>query len=278
MQLPSFITTKVLGVALAASLLTNVGLFVAYNVNARLYHNCRESVVAARVISEEKKTAVETVGKVVVENAQDRTTRRIADVTRRVHESSSAQLPDTSGPAPSTGGDDSATVVLPRDQYLADQLICVTNTVLAEEWQTFYREVRKSYDTYSDTRSSDLPSKSRRTVSGSVQGQPWYMDMGFGGYELVRPRSLSEVQGRPTIAGRLSKGSYLAAPGEISTVDRQGIQSGTLSERVGSSTVLPLEYRSHREDAVAEASEERSRDLPTNTLLERWSAPIETRH
>lgn len=137
---------QILGGALGLSLLGNVFFGVLVNHYADKAATCKANVVAVNKIATAEKKIVEARQEKSVNETQASVTDRIYHATARVRLNQSRK-PDLSYAAKSPSGVDAkdrTTELLPGRVSDApsseeqDQLICTTNTVLAEEWQTFY--------------------------------------------------------------------------------------------------------------------------------------------
>ena len=139
---------QVLGGALAASLLLNVGLGVGLKHYIGEAASVKTAVVATNKAATERKVIVEKRQDNNVVQTQDRTTSRIAAVTDSLRSNRPKPYLSPSKPGtPGASAESSEAVLLPPGSvvvdgttYYRDQEICLTNTVLAEEWQTFYRQ------------------------------------------------------------------------------------------------------------------------------------------
>lgn len=138
---------QLLGGALAVSLLANVGMGVAVDHYAGKAASCVASVKAVNKQAETTKKVVEVRQEKNVVKTQDRASNRIADAANSLRRESRKPNNGTASPAPRSPATEGGTpVVLPTGTvtldaktYEADKLICVTNTILAEEWQLFYQ-------------------------------------------------------------------------------------------------------------------------------------------
>ena len=146
--------SRILSVALGVSLLANLGLGLYARHQSGLYQKCREAVVVTTVVAVEKKEQTEKRNDIIVRNSQDRVTTRVGNALERLR--SQGRSGNLSVPATSPAGSQPAggtSVVLPGNPREADSLtqiqekdreVCVTNTILLEEFQKFYSEIRES--------------------------------------------------------------------------------------------------------------------------------------
>lgn len=136
---------QILGGALGLSLLGNVFFGVLANHYADKAATCKANVVAVNKIATAEKKIVEARQEKSVNETQASVTDRIYHATSRVRLNQSRK-PDLPGNGQATGSPDAkgpATELLPGGNppattFEQDQLICTTNTILAEEWQKFY--------------------------------------------------------------------------------------------------------------------------------------------
>jgi hypothetical protein len=156
-SIKSFFSTyslQLLGGALAVSLLANVGLGVAVDHYAGKAASCVTAVEAVNKQAEATKKVVEVRQEKNVVKTQDRTSNRIAAAADSLRRESRKPNNGTASPTPeSPAGEGGTPVVLPAGTvtidaktYEADKLICVTNTIKAEEWQNFYQEQLDIWD------------------------------------------------------------------------------------------------------------------------------------
>lgn len=201
---------KVMGTVLAVSLAINAFLFWQVQHQVAKKVECTTAVKATNQIATEKKAVIETRQENLKNETQDRVTRRIAaaTVSLRTDESRKSDLPGPANSGTSTDADSGASVILPRGQYENDKRICVTNTILAEEWQNYYGKALKIREeenvSYVDPQDRDLHRISRRTDLVGLQGQRGYLDLGDGSNELVRPSGVSEVLQKAVFSARSS--------------------------------------------------------------------------
>lgn len=137
---------QVLGGALAVSLALNVGLGLGLKHYIDQAASVKTAVVASNKAATEKKEVVEKRQEKNVVQTQDRTISRITAVTDSLRRNRAKPYlpqakPGTEG-APTEGGQTvilpDGTIVVDGKTYYRDQEICLTNTIKAEEWQTFY--------------------------------------------------------------------------------------------------------------------------------------------
>lgn len=200
---------KVLGTVLAISLALNAFLFWQVQHQVAKKVECITAVKATNQIATDKKKVVETRQEGVTNETQDRITRRISTATGSLlNESRKSNLPESSGTTEGSSTEGGTSVVLPRGQYESDKRICVTNTILAEEWQNYYGQLIKIREeenvSYIDPQDSSLHRISRRTDLVDLQGQRGYLDLGDGSNELVRPSGVSEVLQKAIFSARSS--------------------------------------------------------------------------
>lgn len=139
---------QVLGGALAASLLLNVGLGIGLKHYIGQAASIKTAVVASNKATTEKKEVVEKRQEKNVVQTQDRTTSRIASAADSLRRNRpKPNLPQTISGSSGAATEGRTTIVLPEGSlfvdsvtYYHDQEICVKNTILAEEWPTFYQK------------------------------------------------------------------------------------------------------------------------------------------
>jgi hypothetical protein len=143
--------TQILGGALAVSLLGNVFFGIMANRYADKAAQCKANVVAVNKIATAEKKIVEARQDKVKNEKQVSITARISNATQRVRDDSRRQsdLPRAANSSGSIDAAGTASELLPPGSppsEVEDQVICTTNTILAEEWQDWYLkqvEIRK---------------------------------------------------------------------------------------------------------------------------------------
>lgn len=142
--------TKILGGFLGVSLLCNLGLYLYGAHYHKAYDDCKTAVVVTTAVAKEKKVQTEKRNETITKNADDRTTTRVGVAIERLrrNEARSGNLPVASGGTTRVESPGETPVVLPgvsqADIEKEDREICVTNTILLEEFQKFYSEIRES--------------------------------------------------------------------------------------------------------------------------------------
>jgi hypothetical protein len=139
---------QVLGGALAVSLALNVGLGISLKHYIGQAAAVKTAVVAVNKAATDKKVIVEKRQEKNVAETNDRVTGRIAAVTDGLRRNRpKSNLPEAVTSPEGTKTEGGTTVFLPDGgiivdgkTYYHDQEVCLTNTVLAEEWQTFYQK------------------------------------------------------------------------------------------------------------------------------------------
>lgn len=211
---------------MAASLLLNLGLGVTTKEYFDKYNDCKNAVIVSNKVAETKKVLIEAQDKGIVNESSNRIRSRITSATDSLRrQGGKPDLPGTSTPSAGATGTSPETIVLDRSKYLNDQLVCVTNTILAEEWQDFYSNVRKNR--VANTESRILFSPARGDVSRSVQGLWRNMDMVSRGDERVWASGLPSISGQAPVTRGLSEGGDLAPTDEVSPGYRIVVLSGT---------------------------------------------------
>lgn len=127
------------------SLLGNVFLGITANHYADKAANCKASIIATNKIATTEKKIVEARQDKVKNETQTTVTDRISSVTQRVRDDARRQsdLPGTIRPTARVDAEGPAPELLPTgitDTEIRDRVICTTNTILAEEWQDFYKK------------------------------------------------------------------------------------------------------------------------------------------
>ena len=265
----AFMTNKVWGALLGASLLVNVLLYFGMSFYHSKYNECHSAVLAAKTIAVEHKKVVEEKEKEVVHESSNRIRTRIAAATQRLHdEGRGTNLPDTAGTPAGTLPEGGASVVLPRGQYEADKLTCTVNTILAEEWQKFYTGVKSANDgkSISYTGSGDFSGDAGRPLPRIVHGLGWYLDMELGRYQRFWTSGVPTVRKQSPVVGRRPESGDLVATEDVSSSGPSGIRQAVDTQRDGGGAFVSLEYRMHRKDTVAEAPSEGGRSLPEDAL------------
>lgn len=136
---------QLLGGALAVSLLGNVFLGITANHYADKAANCKASIIATNKIATTEKKIVEARQDKVKNEAQVTVTDRISSATQRVRDDARRKpyLPSPISTSPRADAEGTASELLPTgitDTEVQDRVICTTNTILAEEWQDFYKK------------------------------------------------------------------------------------------------------------------------------------------
>ena len=143
--------TKILGAATAAlTITTGVLGFLLYH-EISLVQQCHDAVKAQAKVSKVIKTAITNTDNRNAQALQNTTTTRIASAISSLRSQDQHASSRLSGPAAgssSATSEDSTAVVLPNYVTLspeeADREVCVTNTILAEGWQTWYDQAQKT--------------------------------------------------------------------------------------------------------------------------------------
>lgn len=231
----SFFTTKVLGWVGAILLFTNVisgwtAVHYRNNYNELLIKN-----ETAEAVAKAHKSEVENKNEQVVNQTSAKvagsisTARKYFNIDRLRPKGPREYLPDA---PPGSQGDviqGEPSIVLPLAQYRQDQLICVTNTILAEAWPVFYEQVRSNFNG-TNTSYSPAPRPPRGDLSGSVPRLGGSMDVELGRYERFRTSSPSKISQLASDAGSVLEDSYMVDPGKVSAGDPESILPASYGE------------------------------------------------
>lgn len=195
MNVLTWLNTKVLGGALAASLIANIFLFWGYTHQTEQKATCTQAVKTVNQQATEKKLIIEKRQDNVSTATEDNLRRELAALRSSMRTTSGQpDLPRVTYPAAVSDGTSTYPVLLPEDE-----LICNINTLLAQTWQQWWLENVKirEEENGTDTTNDRVLGSRGGASTGSVSRQRERVDVGLGSDERIRAQSLPALLREP---------------------------------------------------------------------------------